>query len=289
MTRALGLLGYPLSHSFSPAIQQAALDHFNLPIQYHLWPAPAERLAAEVDKLRGGLYLGANVTVPHKQAVIALLDDLDSLAREIGAVNTIVKAGERLTGHNTDADGFMRSLKEMASFEAAGKFALVLGAGGAARAAVFSLAKERVASLAIANRTFERAVSLAEDARGLVAGVDAVPLDGNAAVLREASAGADLIVNATSMGMRYGDAQGRSPLPSNAIPADALVCDMVYTPADTPLLQEARKAGARTLGGLSMLVFQGAAAFELWTRKEAPIEVMFAAGKKALAEALDAR
>ena len=281
MTQLVGIFGYPLAHSISPAFQQAAFDYHSLSARYDAWPTPPERLGDEVSRLRGDEYLGANVTVPHKETVIAHLDDIDSWASLIGAVNTIVREGNRLVGYNTDAYGFVKSLREMGKFEPEGKRVLLLGAGGAARAAAFGLAKENVASLTIANRTVERAQSLADDVRGSARDVEAIALAD--AALERATASADLIVNSTSIGMRHGPAEGETPLESRLIPSGALVYDMVYNPAETPLLTEARNAHARTLGGLPMLIYQGAAAFERWTGKDAPIEVMFRAGENALA------
>ena len=281
MTQLVGIFGYPLAHSISPAFQQAAFDYYSLSVRYDAWPTPPERLGDEADRLRGDEYLGANVTVPHKERVIEHLDDIDSWASLVGAVNTIVREGRRLVGYNTDAYGFVKSLKEMGGFEPEGKRVLLLGAGGAARAAAFGLAKENVASLTIANRTLERAQSLADDVRGSAHDVEAIAVTD--AALERAAANADLIVNSTSIGMRHGTADGQTPLEARLIPSGALVYDMVYNPAETPLLAEARSAGARTLGGLPMLIYQGAAAFERWTGKDAPIEVMFRAGEKALA------
>ena len=282
MTQQIGILGYPLSHSISPAIQQAALDHYGLPVRYSAWPTPPERLPAEVGKLRGDEYLGANVTIPHKENVRILLDGGDPWAGVVGAVNTIVNEGGELIGHNTDAHGFVRGLKEMARFEPAGMSVVLLGAGGAARAAAFGLAKEGAVSLIIANRTQERALALADDLEGSIDYATAISMDKVA--LSKVLPGAELIVNATSIGMSRGEAQGQTPLTFDLIPPGALVYDMVYNPSETPLMMEARKAGARTLGGLAMLVFQGAASFGLWTGKEAPVEVMFRAAEKAMAE-----
>jgi shikimate dehydrogenase len=301
MTLLVGIFGYPLAHSISPAFQQAAFDYYSLPIRYQAWPTPPDRLEIEVARLRGDGYLGANVTVPHKEKVRAYLDEIDPWANSIGAVNTIVKEGSRLVGYNTDAYGFITSLREIGGFDPRGKRALLLGAGGAARAAAFGLAQEGIASLTIANRTLQRAQALAEGVREWGRGtseetaphtlvpspqslipIHAIPMSGSE--LEAACANADLIVNSTSIGMRHGDAEGRSPLDTRLIPSSALVYDMVYNPPETPLLAEAKKAGARTLGGLPMLIYQGAAAFERWTGNEAPIEVMFNAGKAALAK-----
>lgn len=282
MTLLAGILGYPLAHSISPVFQQAAFDYCSLPVRYCAWPVPPEGLAGEVQKLRGEQYLGANVTVPHKEAVRAWLDAMDPWAQTIGAVNTIVREGGKLVGYNTDAYGFIRALKERAEFSPRGQRVLLLGAGGAARAAAFGLVEEGIASLTIANRTLARAQALATEVSTRLASVTAITLDGPA--LQEAAARAGLIVNSTTMGMAHGSAEGQSPLPARAIPAGALVYDMVYNPVETPLLRQARQARARTLGGLPMLIYQGAAAFERWTGRKAPVEVMFRAGEAALAK-----
>ena len=141
MAKHLGIIGYPLAHSISPAFQQAALDHYGLPARYASWPTPPEGLSDRVNELRGEEYLGANVTIPHKERVRQMLDGVDSWARVVGAVNTIVMKGGELIGHNTDAYGFVRSLKEKAGFEPEDRSVLLLGAGGAARAAAFGLAE----------------------------------------------------------------------------------------------------------------------------------------------------
>ena len=281
MTKLVGLFGYPLSHSISPVFQQAAFDHYGLPVRYDLWPTPPDELEAGVSKLRGSDYLGANVTVPHKERIPALIDDIDPLARAVGAVNTIVKNGERLVGHNTDGFGFIKSLEEAGGFDPKDRRVLLLGAGGAARAAAFALVTAGVASLTIANRTIQRAESLARDVGGPAKGVTAVCVAGD--LLREATEDAELIVNSTSVGMSHGDADGHTLLDAGLVPSGALVYDMVYNPSETPLMGEAKKAGARTLGGLLMLIYQGAAAFEMWTGRDAPVDVMVRAGREALA------
>ena len=280
-TRYAGLLGYPLGHSLSPAFQQAAFDHCSLPVRYDAWSIPPARLRSEVERLRGDAFLGANVTVPHKEAVMSMVDEVEPWARRIGAVNTIVKDGELLVGHNTDAGGFIAALRESGGVEPRGKGVVLLGAGGASRAAAFALASEGASWLTIANRTLERAQALAADLRETAERVEAVPLEGSR--VTTACARADIIVNCTSIGMLHSDDEGRSPVDGTAVPSTALVYDMVYNPAQTPLLVEAGQAGARTLGGLSMLVYQGAASFELWTGREAPVQVMFEAARRALA------
>ncbi len=281
MTRLAGIFGYPLAHSLSPAFQQAAFNHYGMDARYLAWETPPDALEAEVAKLRGGDFIGANVTIPHKRRVMDFLDEIDPLAQAIGAVNTIVKSEGKLIGRNTDAQGFLRPLKEDAGFDPEGKRALLLGAGGAARAAAFALCQERVATLAIANRTPQRAEALAAELRGNAATtLSALSLADPA--LEDIALQSDLIVNSTSVGMRHGDAEGQTPLSGGAIPHDAVVLDMVYNPQHTPLLAAARSAGARAVGGMPMLIYQGAAAFEMWTAKPAPVEAMFAAGNVAL-------
>ena len=275
MAKQLGVIGYPLSHTLSPVFQQAAFDYHAIPATYSAWPTAPECLAETVERLRGAEYLGFNITIPHKRRMLDLVNEVDGMAGNIGAVNTVVNRGGSLTGYNTDAYGFVESLKEKAGFEPCGKTVLLLGAGGAARAAAYALAGEGVGRLTIANRTVSRAESLAEDVGQLLRRVDAIPLDG-------VSGDADLIVNSTSVGMASSDGAGRTPLGAGSIPRGALAYDMVYTPAETPFLHCAREAGARVLGGLWMLIYQGAAAFELWTGKHAPVDVMYRAAQQAL-------
>ena len=309
MKQNIALFGYPLSHSISPAFQQAALDSLSIEASYTARPTTPEGLASEVERLRADDHLGANVTIPHKERVRECLDGLDSWAETVGAVNTIVKDDGRLVGHNTDGYGFLRSLEERGGFPPEGKSVLVLGAGGAARAAVFALADRGAGTVLIANRTVERGDALAADVRGRSLDADSIslgavpsvvlraqPLTGQATIsraslsvgtvssgeAREAARRADLIVNATSIGMEPGPNAGLSPLDSADINPDALVYDMVYTPQQTPLMKEARRAGAKVLGGLWMLVYQGAAAFEMWTSREAPVDLMHEAGLRAL-------
>ena len=276
MTSTVGIIGYPLRHSASPAFQQAAFDHLGIDARYLAWETPPDAIAERMASLRGPGLLGANVTVPHKQAVAPFLDEVSQAAQDTGAVNTIVNREGRLTGHNTDVTGFLRALQVDAGFQAQGKRVLVLGAGGSARAVVYGLLKEGAGRVTIANRTVERAHRLIE-ALGNPGNTDAVLLEP-----AELSSGWDLIVNCTTLGMRHAPGKKETPLPSGAIPASSLVYDLVYNPEETPLLQAAANAGARTLGGLPMLIYQGAEAFRLWTGQEAPVEVMFQAARQAL-------
>lgn len=276
-TLKLGLIGYPLGHSVSPSMQQAALDLCGFRATYRLWETPRDDLPEMVSRLRRPDYLGANVTVPHKEAVLPLVDRLSSEAQSIGAVNTIVNTKGCLEGHNTDAPGFLSALREEAQFDPKDKRVVLLGAGGAARAVSFALAGYGVAEIAILNRTVSRAEELAEelrrkaspDVRILAASIDSLSTFSQLQTC-------DLLVNATSIGL----VEGETPLPASLIPRGALIYDLIYRP--TRLLSEARERGARTLDGLSMLVYQGALAFQLWTGRPAPVEVMREAAARAL-------
>lgn len=284
MARIVGLIGFPLKHSISPVFQQAAFDHLGLDVRYEAWETDPKDVAGVVARLREEKYLGMNVTVPFKEIVMPLLDDIDRLARKIGAVNTVVNRGGRLVGYNTDAAGFLHALREQARFDPKARQTLILGAGGAARAVAFALVEAGARPIYIANRTSERAEALAADLyKGGAPPGSIVPRAWtDARSLQGPLADSELIVNTTTIGMKHGPAEGESPVPAKLIPSRALVYDIVYNPSETPLLAEARSAGARTIGGLPMLVYQGAAAFELWTGRKAPVELMLAKAEAAL-------
>ena len=280
MTLQTGIFGYPIGHSVSPAMHRAAFQSAGVEVSYTAWETHPDALADSVAKLRGDGYLGANVTVPHKRAVMAHLDEIDPAAREIGAVNTIVNRAGSLFGTNTDAYGFIESLRAESGFDPRGADAALIGAGGAARAAAFALAKSGVRTLSIANRSPDKADALASEIAAL--GVSARGMGLDAPDFPAACADAALIVNSSSVGMTGGPAESASPVPLGAIPRGCVVYDMVYNPPLTPLLAQAADAGAQTVGGLPMLVHQGAAAWSLWTGKDAPIEIMLQAAKAAL-------
>lgn len=281
MTRLAGIIGHPLGHSVSPPMHQAAFDALGMNVRYRRWNTPPIMLPYRIDAMRRERCLGANVTVPHKIVAFEYVDEAEPLARSIGAVNTIVNNEGQLTGHNTDAHGFVTSLKHEIGTTLAGVNALVLGAGGAARAAVFGLAGEGAGSIAIANRTASKAAALASDA-GPSANARVVELGSED--FEHAAAAADLIVNCTSVGMAGGSSPGCTPISRELLRKGTLVFDMVYNPAVTPLLAAAADAGAVGIGGLAMLVHQGASAFELWTGQPAPLDAMFDAARTAMAE-----
>jgi len=291
MSRYIGLIGYPIKHSISPFFQQAALDYYQLDIRYKAWETAPAQLQDIVNDLRKPQNIGANVTVPYKETVVPLLDEVDDLASSIGAVNTIVKKDDRLLGFNTDAYGFIEALGKEGHFDPEGKRVAILGAGGVARAVGFALVEKKVASLAITDGIFERASALAENlvsyTKETSPGSKSLKSDVNAFQWQNLSSArtldsCDLIVHCTTMGMKDSPQEGQSPLSLEVIPKNVLVYDVVYNPWPTPLLRLAQKAGANMLGGLPMLVYQGAASFKLWTGREAPVDIMFNKAKEAL-------
>ena len=209
MTKRVLLIGHPVGHSISPAFQQAALDHLSIDAHYQAVDVDAASLPKAIEVMRGLDVVGANVTVPHKEAVMPHLDDLDEEASRIGAVNTIENRLGTLVGHNTDVIGFLRALKEEAGFDPRGKAALVLGAGGAARAVVVALASAGVESIVVANRTMERAEALVEMVRSMLPLAEAVSL--HAESLAPEAAKSQLIVNCTSLGMKGGPGPDEDP------------------------------------------------------------------------------
>lgn len=275
MRRNVGIIGHPLGHTLSPAFQQAAFDHLGIAATYRAYDLLPEDVPPFVAGLRAPDWLGVNVTVPHKERVRPLLDGEAAEAAAVGAVNTIVNDGGRLVGHNTDVVGFRDALAEV-GFAVRGARCVVLGAGGAARAVVYALCAGGAAEIVVANRHVERAQRLLADLAPAVPAA-ALPLDAGA--LAAALARCDLLVNSTSVGLRPGE----TPLPDECLPAQALVYDLIYNPPQTRFLAAAAARGARTLGGLSMLVGQGAASFTLWTGRPAPREVMRRAAEAALA------
>lgn len=278
----LGVIGHPLKKSLSPVFQQAALDALGLPHKYESWPTPPDGLETRVTGLRAPAVLGANVTIPHKEAVVPLLDGCDQVARKVRAVNTIVNSKGNLYGHNTDVEGALRALRDDAAFDPAGKRVIIAGAGGAARALVVGLIEAKAASIVVINRTFSRASKLVEDLVPLAEITELKALPDIFTSWQSAAIGCDLLVNCTSVGSTGTGEVGESPVPAEAIHSGALVLDIIYRPLETALMRTAKSRGARVLGGLPMLIYQGAASFKLWTGREAPVEVMFQAAANAL-------
>jgi len=276
--KQVGLVGYPVSHSLSPIMQQAAFDAFHIEANYVLWETPKDQLAAKIASLRSSSMLGANITIPYKEVVVQMVDECDPFAARIGAINTIVNRDGRLYGYNTDAPGFITALKEFNAypFECAGKKVVILGTGGVARAAAMGLLEKGIGEVVLLGRTEAHIQNIVRHLstfsvkflrtthiRGTLFGYPEVG---------EILANADLVVNATPIGLSMDDS--KLLIDVDMLPSTALVMDMIFNPSSTLLLRTARAHGCQVLNGLSMLLYQGALAFELWTGRPAPIEVM---------------
>ena len=278
-TRLIGIIGWPVEHSLSPAMNNAAFSALGLDYCYVPLPVAPGRLKGAVEGLQALGFVGANVTVPHKEAVMAHLDEVTSEARAIGAVNTIVIQDGRFIGYNTDWRGFLAALRD-GGFAPEGKRAVVLGAGGAARAVVYALGTAK-AEIVILNRTLSRAEALVRGLSPLFPLISLVPLPLNEEILLEQAAVAHLLVNATPLGM-WPEVEG-SPWPEGlAFPSHLTVFDLVYNPRRTKLLDQAEAAGAKAISGLGMLVHQGAEAFRLWTGVDPPLAAMYKACEEVL-------
>lgn len=278
-TRVYGLFGFPVGHSVSPAMHNAAFAALGLDGVYAAFPVPPEGLESAVAAIKALNLGGVNVTVPHKETVGSFLDQLAEEARLIGAVNTIVLEDGKLVGHNTDAGGFLRSLTE-AGFSVPGTKVVVLGAGGAARAAGVQLAISGAGRVVFVNRTPARAEAMAE----LVSqqGVEAAALSWEqSGRLKQEMSSADLVVQTTTLGM-HPEVESCPSVDPRWFRQGQLVYDMVYNPSRTRFLEIAGQSGATTISGSGMLLHQGALSFQLWTGREAPLAVM----RQALHEAL---
>jgi shikimate dehydrogenase len=268
-TRVIGVFGHPVEHSLSPAMHNAAIAALLLPYIYVPFSVAPENLPTAINSLNALGIVGVNLTIPHKEAVLPHLQDITDEAREAGAVNTVHCIDGRLLGDNTDGYGFYAPLEEL-GWSAAGKRVVVLGAGGAARAVVFRLAREG-AQVFIHNRSVERAARLVGAVTS--AGYNGTSYIKSDSELREALAAADLLVNATRVGM-HPDTEASPELPFELLSERQMVYDLVYTPIETALLRKARERGCKTVPGVKMLVHQGAASFHRWTGKWPPADVM---------------
>ncbi len=263
-TRITGLFGCPVEHTLSPAMHNAAFAHLGMDYCYLPFLVQPDSLGKAVDAVRALNMAGVNVTVPHKEAVIRFLDEVNEEASFIGAVNTIVNREGFLTGYNTDGRGFMRSLEEK-GIEVSGRSVLIVGAGGASRAIGYYLS-EKAEDLAIHDIDGNKLSRLVSDLSRIRKNVKAV-------AKLESLDGFDVIVNATPLGLKKGDP---SPVDVSGLRSGRTVCDLIYK--KTPLLEAASEKGCRTIDGLGMLLWQGVLAFELWTSVFPPVDIM----KKAL-------
>ncbi|HYB02503.1 MAG TPA: shikimate dehydrogenase [Ktedonobacteraceae bacterium] len=272
----VGLIGYPVSHSLSPIMQQAAFDKLKIDACYILWETPKDQLTVKINSLRSPDIMGANITIPYKENVLHLVDDCDPFAARIGAINTIVNRNGRLFGYNTDAPGFITALLELEDhpFECAGKNVVILGTGGAARAAVVGLVDKGVGGILLVGRTETQLQKILQDVEALTANSTTLlkgALFGDSDVTASLPQ-TDLVVNATPVGLKPDDLT--LLIDVDTLPTSAVVMDMIFNPPLTPLLRSAKAHGCQIMNGLSMLLYQGALAFELWTSCPAPIQVM---------------
>lgn len=270
-TSVLGIIGWPVAHSLSPLMQNAALEAMGLDWIYVPFPVREEDLPRAVMGLKTLGVIGFNVTIPHKTAIIPLLDRITPEAALMGAVNTVKREGDEFVGYNTDGAGFIKSLREDLGCDPVGRRILVLGAGGAARAAVASLSQAGAAVVAIANRSPGRGEKLAGEFSAIFGGTQFAAKSLDISLFNSEVQNFDLLVNTTSVGMGESAFDG---LDISRMKQTASVYDMVYAPWETPLLAQARKAGLSCANGIGMLVAQGECALSIWSGMEPPTGVM---------------
>ena len=271
-TKIYGIFGHPVSHSLSPLMHNSAFAALGLDCVYTAFDVHPDDIARAADAIRALGISGVNVTIPHKQAIMPHLDEVSPDAKHTGAVNTVKNEGGRLTGYNTDVGGFMRDAREELGISPEGASILLLGAGGAARAVISAFGMNGAKRITIANRTPGKAGKLAEEFGLFFPDTDIYPVDsGDAGAMTKELGLTDLLVNSTSGGM-----EGASGLEINigALGDGAAVYDLVYKPRETKLVKEAKALGHKAVGGLGMLLYQGALSFEIWTGENAPVDVM---------------
>lgn len=281
MTKRVVLIGHPVAHSLSGAMHQAAFDALGIDARYELWDRPPIALAEAIESLRTDEFLGANVTIPHKERVVPMVDRLTEEAQVTGAVNTITKEGRKLVGHNTDVPGFKVALDRLVGRQKMPRQAVVLGAGGGARAVVYGLITAGFQRVVVFNRHLHRAEALVRHFARSAAHMELRAMPWHESIIEAELAKTKVLVNATSVGLND---ENESPIPAEIIPPDLLVLDLIYS--RTKLLRDAEAAGCTVMDGELMLLHQGAAAFQLWTGEEPPLEIMAAALREARAAGL---
>ncbi|MBA2700237.1 MAG: shikimate dehydrogenase [Chloroflexi bacterium] len=280
MTKRVVLIGHPVAHSLSGAMQEAAFRERRIDASYELWDRAPMALGDAVNELRTDAFLGANITIPHKERVVPMVDRLTEEAQATGAVNTITREGRRLVGHNTDVPGFRVALDKLVGKHKMPRQAVVLGAGGGARAVVYGLIREGFQRVIVFNRHLHRAESLVRHFARSAAHMELRAMPWHDSIIEFELARSKVLINATSIGLT----SDLSPIPAEGLHGDLLVLDLIY--ARTRLLADAAAAGATVADGELMLLHQGAAAFTLWTGQAAPLELMQAKLVVARAEGL---
>ena len=268
MTRRVVLIGHPVAHSLSGAMQQAAFDELGIDASYELWDRAPIDLAEAINELRGDDFLGANVTIPHKERVVPMVEKLTEEAQAIGAVNTLTREGKRLVGHNTDVAGFKVALDHLVGRQKMPRQAVVLGAGGGARAIVYGLIREGFHRVIVFNRHLHRAEGLVKHFNRSASHMELRAMPWHESIIESEIAKTKVLINATSIGLT----SDASPVAAEVLNDELLVLDLIY--ARTQLLKDAATAGATTSDGELMLLHQGAAAFTLWTGQPAPLGLM---------------
>jgi len=268
-TEIYGIFGYPIEHTFSPGMHNAAFKKLGIDACYVPFAVHPDRLGEAAGAIVPLGLRGLNITVPHKEKIIEYLDELSQEARLIGAVNTIEIRQGRLVGHNTDGRGFLRSLSENAGFSPKGKKVLFIGSGGAARAVSFCLALAGAAKISVRDLDTRKADLLVSDIREKT-GTETASIHDDESLAAYA-ADADCLINATPLGLKRADPL---PIPRELVMKKHLVCDLVYNPPETAFLRTAQSRGAKRLAGLGMLLYQGVIAFEIWTGEKAPVGTM---------------
>jgi shikimate dehydrogenase len=269
-TKVCGIIGEPIEHTLSPTMHNAAFEKLNLDFVYVPFKVKMGMLREAIRGMRNLGIVGLNVTMPYKSTVMQYLDEVDLTARHVDAVNTILNEGGSLIGYNTDGVGALNALKEN-GVALNGKNLLLLGAGGAGKAIAFHTA-QKAAKLVILNRTPQKAKKLTEALRKEFKNKEIICKKLSAEAVKEELKNANILINATSIGMHPNIDQ--SPVPSRLMKPDLCVMDIVYNPPETKFLKDAKAAGAKVVSGIEMLVYQGAASFEIWTKHKAPVEVM---------------
>ena len=269
MSKTYAVIGDPIDHSLSPNIHNAAFRHSKLDHTYIAYKIPAGELAAGIDALKAIKIAGFNVTIPHKIEMMKFLDEMDTTCKVIGAVNTVLNENGKLKGYNTDMIGFLDPIKKK-NFTIKNSQVLLLGAGGAARAIITAMIKEKASKISIVNRTQENANKLADFAKKIGGNVDTISIQEANKLITDYK----FIINSTSIGMK----NEPSPISTENIGKNSIVYDIVYQPINTDLIKKSKENGATIIYGYEMLLSQAACSFEIWHKTEAPYDVM----KKAL-------
>ena len=280
MTKRVVLIGHPVAHSLSGAMQQAAFDSLGIDARYELWDRSPAELAEAIAELRTEEFLGANITIPHKERVVPHTDRQADEAHVTGAVNTLTKEGRKLVGHNTDVAGFKIAMDKLVGRQKMPRHAVVLGAGGGSRAVVYGLIRDGFQRIVVFNRHLHRSEGLVKHFSRSAAHMDLRAMPWHESIIESELSKTKVLINATSIGL----GSDETPIPAEILAPDLMVLDLIY--ANTRLLRDAAAAGCTTADGEMMLLHQGAASFTLWTGQPAPLDVMHAALTEARARGI---